>query len=92
MPTTKMIQQHLQFIETEDPLFIAYQISNNANGDKWKNIIVLLNGDKTNKEISLPKGKWKLAVDGNTINKKGIQTLQSTVTVPATTAYVLYSL
>ena len=92
MPTTKMIQQHLQFIETEDPLFIAYQISNNANGDKWKNIIVLLNGDKTNKEFSLPKGKWKLAVDGNTINEKGIQTLQSTVTVPATTAYVLYSL
>ena len=35
MPTTQMIQQHLNFTETEDPLLIIYQLNSHANNDKW---------------------------------------------------------
>lgn len=92
MPTTEMIQQHLQFIDTEDPLLLAYQINNHANGDHWKDILVLLNGNKVDKTIQIPQGNWIVAVDGNNVNEKGIKQLASKVTVPATTAFILYKL
>ncbi|HEX8462002.1 MAG TPA: hypothetical protein VF623_11250, partial [Segetibacter sp.] len=86
------IQDHLHFIETADPLVVSYMISDNANGDKWKDILVLINGDKTQKSIKMPLGKWTLAGDGNEINEQGIKDIDSTViTLPAGTAYILFS-
>ena len=90
MPSTKMIQEHLHFIEMENPLLISYQLTDNANGDTWKDILVILNGDKTEKEMQLPEGTWMLASDGNTVNEKGIKPCTAKLTVPATSAYVLF--
>ena len=90
MPTTKMIQDHLKFMEMGDSLLLAYQLNNNANGDSWKDILILLNGNSTDKNIELPAGTWILAVDGITIDEKGLKKIETKVTVPATTAFVLY--
>lgn len=90
MTSTKMIQDHLKFIDTSDDLFIAYKISDHANGDQWKDIIILLNGDKTNKRFHLPSGNWTLIADGQTINENGLTQLSSEIIIPATTGFVLY--
>jgi pullulanase len=91
MPAAQMIREHLQFLETADPLTIAYLISGHANGDAWKDIIVLLNGSRQEKSFSLPTGQWALAVDGDTINEKGIRKIPaSSVQVPGTSAWVLF--
>ena len=92
MPTTEMIQQHLNFTETEDPLLIIYQLYNHANNDKWKNIIVLLNGEAKDKNVQLPIGKWILVADGNTINEKSTKHFSENILLPATTGYVLYKM
>jgi pullulanase len=89
MPTAKMIGEHLRFIETQDPLLIAYRLEDHANGDEWKDILVLLNGDSSEKSFALPDGKWTIVVDGNQINEKGIGKAGATVVIPATTALVL---
>ncbi len=91
MPSTKMIQKHLKFIETGDPLLIGYQLTGHANGDSWKDILVLLNGNQQDKTLTIPQGNWVLAGDGNTINEKGIKRpVSSHISIPATTAYILY--
>lgn len=90
IPSTKMIQQHLQFIETEDPLLIIYQLNNHANDDSWKDIIVLLNGEAKSKNIKLPEGKWTLVADGNSMNEKGLMQVTGEVELPATTGFILY--
>ena len=89
MPSTKMIQQHLQFAETADPLLIIYQL-NNANDDSWKEILVLLNGEAKSKNVALPTGKWTLVTDGNTVDEKGLKEVNGEVTLPGTTGYILY--
>ena len=92
MPSAKMIQHNLKFIETGVPGLIAYQISNHANGDSWKNILVILNGNGVEKKVKIPPGRWMLAADGNSINEKGIKSgLRENVVIPATVAYILYS-
>lgn len=89
LPSAKLIQKHLRFTETADPLFIAYTLSR-VKGDAWKEIIVLLNGDQEAKSFCLPAGSWTLAGDGQTINQKGIRQQTGTVSIPGTTAYVLF--
>jgi len=91
MPSTRMIQQHLEFFDTHDPLVIGYKIKDHANGDKWKNIIVLLNGNPAEKTINLPDGNWTLAVNGETVNETGIKkAIHSPISLSGTAAYVLF--
>jgi pullulanase len=93
MPSTSMIQEHLKFIETPDPLLIQYSLSSHANKDSWKDILALLNGDSVSKTINLPNGNWVLAVDGKKVNENGIRKITTPeIILPATTAYVLYKL
>ena len=92
MPSTEMVTDNLKFLETGADGLICYQISNNANGDIWKSILVILNGNSVKKIIKLPVGNWTLAADENTINEKGIKVIKTeTITLPGTSAYVLYS-
>ena len=57
---------------------IAYTINGAAVKDRWKKIFVVFNGNAESKEISLPKGKWNIAVDTNNDVKisSGIISLQ----------------
>ena len=43
------------------------------------------------KTVSLPKGDWTLAVNGEAVNDEGIETgLNGSVTIDGTAAWVLY--
>lgn len=88
MPTEKMIQEHLEFLNLESPLLVGYTIKNNANGDSWKNIRVYFNGDATATTQKL-EGTWNLICNGEIIDEKGIQQTTS-ITIPARSAVILY--
>ncbi|HEY8930505.1 MAG TPA: type I pullulanase [Mucilaginibacter sp.] len=90
MPSTQMIQANLKFIDSGDAGVIAYQIGNNANGDKWRNILVILNGSVSDETVKLPAGKWTLVANENGVNEKGISAVSGEVKLPGTVAYVLY--
>ncbi len=90
MPTTQMITQNLTFFKTA-PGIIAYQVTNNANGDSWKNILVILNGTSNSTITILPPGNWTLVADGDKVDQKGIKSnLTGSMAVSGTAAYVLY--
>ncbi|WP_420386089.1 type I pullulanase [Roseivirga sp.] len=89
MTNTEAIQQHLEFLDYQGDNFLAYQLKDNANGDSWNQILVLLNGSGLNKTISLPEGNWTLVADGNQVNEGGIRNTGRTITIPASTAYIL---
>ncbi|HVW95637.1 MAG TPA: type I pullulanase [Mucilaginibacter sp.] len=91
MPTTAMIQAHLKFIRTGNAGVIAYRISDHANGDKWNDILVILNGNALPKNIKIPAGKWTLVANGDTVNETGISVTNGPdFSADGTTAYVLY--
>lgn len=91
MLSTKMIQDNLKFIDTGDAGVIAYRIKNNANGDEWKSILVVLNGYISVKTIKVPAGKWTMVADGETVNQKGIKKVSGgDFDAAGTAAYVFY--
>lgn len=72
MPTTAMIARNLHFLDIQKPLMVGFQLSNNANGDQWKNILVFFNANKEDTEVSLPEGDWRIVANGDVINEKGL--------------------
>ncbi len=71
MNTTEAIQKHLKFLETGENL-IAYQISDNANGDSWKDIILVFNGNKEAQEVNIPEGDFTIIAKDHKINEAGL--------------------
>jgi len=92
MPSTKMIRVNLKFLDPGSPCVISYRINNHANGDPWKTILVILNGNPAAQTVKIPPGKWILAADGNMINEKGIKKVAAgNMTISGTAMYVLFT-
>ncbi|KAB1154783.1 type I pullulanase [Flavobacterium luteum] len=90
MPTEKMIQEHLEFLDLESPLLVGFTLRNHANGDSWKNISVYFNGDSKPITQKL-EGTWTLICNGEKINENGIESITSKlITIPARSAVILY--
>ena len=70
MPSTELIAQHLKFLDTNTEGVVAYTLNGKAVNDKWKNIVVIFNGNKEMKPINIPKGNWKVVLDGEKVNEK----------------------
>ena len=64
MTTAKEIATDIRFINVPEKM-VAYVINGDAVKDKWKKIFVVFNGNSTQKNISLPAGKWKIKVLNN---------------------------
>jgi pullulanase len=91
MPTTKMIQDHLKFLATDDPCLIVYELTDHANGDQWKDILVVLNGNAEARSFTLPPGNWVLAGNSERIDEAGMQKLPGgTTRIAGTEALILY--
>jgi pullulanase len=90
MMSTTQIQEHLEFIDTEDENVITYRLKDNANGDEWKEILVVFNGSNLNKTTTIPKNNYILVADGNQVIEDGIRNYNNgVITIPAYTAFIL---
>ncbi|HVS93285.1 MAG TPA: type I pullulanase [Mucilaginibacter sp.] len=91
MPSAAMIRANLKFLDAGSPNIIAYQLNGKASGDKWKDIVVIFNGNTAGKKVTIPRGSWTIAVDGHSVKETGIRTISGTsLTIPATSACILY--
>ncbi len=91
MTTNDLLQKHLRFLDTESEHLIAYTLSDHANGDAWREILVALNGNTKPEQAAIPAGEWTIALDGKEVKESGLGLLgKGRLTVPANSAMVLY--
>lgn len=64
MTTAADIKANLSFYETTEPNVVAYTIANNANGDEWDTITVLMNANDSEVTYTLDKSGWVVVVNG----------------------------
>ena len=62
MPTTEMVQKHLEFVDGTPTSVVAFQLKDHANGDDWEKILVIYNANSEEASVELPKGKWRKEV------------------------------
>ncbi|AZB43322.1 type I pullulanase [Bacillus sp. FJAT-42376] len=64
MTGKQQVEANVEILQKQDNL-VAYQLKNNANGDKWKNIVVIYNANTAAKKVQLPASPagWKAVVN-----------------------------
>ncbi len=88
MKTAADVVKNLHFKKTTDSL-ISYTIENNANGDNWKNILVIYNASKKAYAYKLAGG-WREAVNGDTFSLPIGKDIIGTINVPPISMYIAY--
>jgi pullulanase len=92
LPTTELVQRHLEFLPNVPTGAIAYRLKDHAGGDAWQNIVVIFNGNRKPVNVPIPDGKYTVVLSGNQLKEKGIGTVEqagAALLVPASSAMIL---
>lgn len=90
MTSAEQVAKHLEFLPVPMDNVIAYQIKDNANGDRWKRILLVFNGNGTGKSIPIPAGNWKIICHNGRIALDGMgNTSATTAMLQPYSAYIL---
>ena len=92
MATADAVNAHLEVLKADDNI-VAFRLKDHANGDTWRNIVVIYNADTTDRTIALPavSDTWHVVVDDTRAGTEVIRTVSGgSVTVPRLSMMVLY--
>ena len=70
-----LVRKHLEFLEAPKGV-VAFRLKNYAGRDDWRDIIVILNANKTSVEVSIPEGNYTVVCCDGQINEQGLDTLK----------------
>lgn len=85
------IKNHFSFIQSTPKNTIAFTIKDHANGDIWRDILVIFNANKEAVNISIPEGEWHIALNHN-LNKNDNDILENILKIDRISACILYKL
>lgn len=90
MTSADDIARHLIFDDIDISNVISYSLTDHANGDTWKEIKLILNGNPEAVTVNLPKGDWTVIANNGRLNPDGMgKEKGGCVTVPPTCAMIL---
>ena len=90
MGSADEVRKNLCFLEAPEGV-VAYQLKNNARGDSWKNIIVVLNSQKTPQTVDVPENTYTMVVANGKVDTNGIGLLSGkTLTVAPQSALIVH--
>ena len=67
----ELVRKHLQFLPSE-PCLVGFMLNNHAGGDTWKDIIVIFNGNREEKKVNIPDGKYTIVCQDGKIEERGL--------------------
>ena len=90
MGSADEVRKNLCFLEAPEGV-VAYQLKNNAGGDSWKNIIVVLNSQKTPQTVDVPENTYTMVIANGKVDTNGIGLLSGkTLTVAPQSALIVH--
>ncbi len=91
MGKAEEVKKNLVFLDTPECV-VAFQLKNNAGGDSWKDIIVVLNANKTERAINVPEGLYTKVLANGKVDENGLGVLNgSSVTVAPQSALIIHN-
>ena len=85
-----LVRKHLEFLPVQEAL-VAFRLKDNAGGDKWKNIYVILNGSTELCTVTIPRGKYTIVCANGEVNESGLGEMEGgDVMVDSQSALILH--
>ena len=86
-----LVRKHLEFLDAPAGI-VAYRLKNYAGRDDWRDIIVILNANKTDTEVAIPEGDYTIVCRRGVINENGLGNFQGAkAIVDAQSALILHN-
>ena len=84
------VRKHLEFLDAPAGV-VAFQLKDCAGLDDWKNIIVILNANRTATAVNIPEGKYSVVCCDGQINEQGLDNIAGpSVTVNPQSALIIH--
>jgi pullulanase len=91
MGDAAQVRKHLKFLPTA-PCVVGFLLRDNAGGDEWENIIVVLNANKEAREVDIPQGRYTVVGCDGVISETGLGQMDGgRITVDAQSALILHN-
>jgi pullulanase len=74
------VDKSLKFITDGPSRVVAYVLKNNANGDPWKSILVVYNGNPEPRELTVP-GEWVVVANDKRAGINALGTMKNKIRV-----------
>ena len=72
MSESQEVRDKLSFFQKYIPGIIAYSLKDHANGDAWKTILLLFNGNNYSVELEIPETKWLIVAQNGELSPHGM--------------------
>jgi pullulanase, type I len=91
MNTQADVASHLRFLDINQKCVVGFMLADHANGDDWKDILVIHNGNSQPVEVSVPEGEWMTVVKDGQINLSGLGNIEnSRITVAPVSSLIAF--
>ena len=74
--SAEAVQEHVEFLDTEDEHLIIYRIKDLEGIDSAKSLLVVLNGGDKAQQVEIPEGKYILLAFNGEANVNGLSELE----------------
>lgn len=89
--SAELVRKHLEFLPVGEGL-VAFRLKDNAGGDAWRDIYVVLNANKYACMVDVPEDAYTSVVAVGKVNLDGIRsTTTSKLEVPAQSALIVHN-
>ncbi len=89
MTSASEIRDHLTFLASPENT-LMFEMTEYANGDSWKNILVIYNPNKADMLCPLPPGNWNIVVSQDRISENYLGQASEEVIVTGISCLVMY--
>lgn len=90
MGKAEEMRKNLEFVDAPKGV-VAFRLKNNAGGDAWQNIYVVLNSQKTPQSVKVAEGSYTKVVANGKVNAEGLGLISgSTLTVAPQSALIVH--
>ena len=90
MGKAEEVRKHLEFVDAPNGV-VAFRLKDNAGGDAWRNIYVVLNSQKTPQNVKVAEGSYTTVVANGKANAEGLGLISgTTLTVAPQSALIVH--
>lgn len=89
--SAELVRRHLEFLPVEGKNLVAWRLKGHAGGDRWEDIVVVLNSRREPARVAVPQGNYTIVCKDGAINEGGLAKVSGAeLTVPAQSALIAW--
>lgn len=89
--SAELVRRHLEFLPVEGKNLVAWRLKEHAGGDRWEDIVVMLNSRREPARVAVPQGVYTMVCRDGIINEDGLAKVSGAeLVVPAQSALIAW--